>query len=113
MGPGHFFFELRRRKVCRATFAYWVVAWTCIEVSAVIEQALSLPAWLDHVVVLLSLAGLPVVIVCSWLFDLSPAGLVLDSRQEASPEPSSHEALVHSIANEVCLKLRNELVERR
>ncbi len=70
--------ELRRRNVLRAVIAYWVVAWTGIEICALIEQALLLPDWLDQMSVIIGMAGLPVVIAISWKFEWGPAGLVAE-----------------------------------
>ena len=106
----HLICELRRRNVLRAVVAYWVVAWTCIEVSAVIEQALSLPQWTDLIFVVCSIAGLPVVILLSWVFEWSPAGLVFDDRDARSPESADQRReLASQIAREVHRQLVNDL----
>ena len=98
--------ELRRRKVMRAVVVYWVVAWTCIEVSSVLEQALALPDWLDQSTVALALAGLPVVMLLAWLFDWSPDGLIWD-RPEGAVSSTERE-LAERIAGEVLKRLREE-----
>ena len=100
------FTELRRRKVMRAVMMYWVVAWTCIEVSSVIEQALALPDWLDQSTVALALAGLPVVVLLAWLFDWSPDGLIWD-RSEGAVSNTERE-IAERIAGEVLKRLRED-----
>ncbi len=70
-----FMAELRRRRVIRACVAYFVVAWLLVETSSVVFPALLLPEWTHRLVVILALAGLPVVVVLAWVFDISPKGI--------------------------------------
>ena len=98
--------ELRRRHVVRAVVVYWVAAWTCIEVSSVIEQALMLPEWIDQTIVILAAAGLPVVVVTSWLFEWGPHGLVADDRNfDRLHESEMRRELADQIATEVYRRL--------
>ncbi len=53
-----------------------MVAWLVIEVSSVVFPALHVPEWALTVVVSLALGGFPVVLLLSWLFDITPSGLV-------------------------------------
>lgn len=101
--------ELRRRHVVRAVVVYWVAAWTCIEVSSVIEQALMLPEWIDQTIVLLAAAGLPIVVATSWLFEWGPQGLVADDRDFGHLRDSDiQRELATRIANEVYRRLAEE-----
>lgn len=109
-GPRHLLSELRRRNVLRAVLAYWVVAWTSIEVGSVIEQALSLPEWVDLAIVILSIVALPVVIVVSWIFEWGPGGLAIDYRDPGTTQiPHNHHELASHIAREVYEQLLNDL----
>ena len=106
----HLFDELRRRNVFRAVVAYWVVAWTCIEVSSVFEQALLLPEWLDQMFVLFGVAGLPIVVVLSWLFEWGPTGLIVDVSDKPQRQITDRQQeLASRIASEVYRKLLNDL----
>lgn len=67
--------ELRRRKVFRVAAGYAVTGWIVIEVGSVILPALQAPDWVVTVIVLAVLAGFPLAVLLSWLFDLTPAGL--------------------------------------
>jgi TolB-like protein/ribosomal protein S10 len=58
-----YFQELKRRNVFRAVIAY-------------LEEALNLPAWFDALVAALLAIGLPVVAVFSWVYELTPEGLL-------------------------------------
>jgi predicted ATPase len=65
-----FFGELKRRRVYRAALAYCVAAAAIIQLTDPVAAALSLPATTLTVVVIAAVAGLPVVMVLSWLFDV-------------------------------------------
>ena len=64
--------ELKRRHVIRVTIAYVVVAWLVVQIAATIAPELELPGWTTRLVLVLAILGLPVAVVLSWLFDLSP-----------------------------------------
>ncbi|MBT8144782.1 MAG: hypothetical protein KJO55_08775, partial [Gammaproteobacteria bacterium] len=74
-----FFAELRRRKVFRSTIAYVVAAWLVIQVADVIVEPLHLPQWALTGLIVVAAAGLPVVVIVSWLFDIGPSGLERDT----------------------------------
>ncbi len=68
--------ELRRRHVIRVVGAYAVCAWLTLQVAAIIFPALMVPDWVLTVLVVLGLAGLPVVAILTWVYDITPAGVV-------------------------------------
>jgi TolB-like protein len=55
-----------------------------IQIVATIEEPLGLPPWFDTAVIILLAIGLPITLVISWAFDVTPAGLVRDTRAAAS-----------------------------
>ncbi|HSK18306.1 MAG TPA: tetratricopeptide repeat protein [Longimicrobiales bacterium] len=67
--------DLQRRRVFRVTVAYLVIAWVCIEVASTTFPLMPLPDWSPVLVLVLALLGLPVVIVLSWAYDLTPEGV--------------------------------------
>lgn len=73
--PGYFQ-ELKRRNVFRAVVAYVVIGWVLLQVSTNLEEALNLPAWFDAVVTAILVIGLPVVAIFSWIYELTPDGLL-------------------------------------
>ena len=86
--------------------AYAVAGWLLIQVAVTLKGALDLPARVDTWVTIAVIAGFPAVVVLSWLFDFSLAGIKL-TRPEvsaSSPENSSLTAPIkapvakHSIA---------------
>jgi DNA-binding winged helix-turn-helix (wHTH) protein len=80
--------QFRERKVCRAMLVYTIVIWLVFQVSEVVVPALNLPAWVNSLIVVLGILGFPIAATLSWIFDLTPTGLVRD-RSAASPVPSS------------------------
>ena len=70
-----FFQELKRRNVFRVGVAYVVVAWLIIQVIETVSDPLGLPEWTEAFFIVLLLAGLPVILIFSWAFELTPEGL--------------------------------------
>ena len=67
--------ELRRRNVFRVSVAYVIVTWLVIQVIETVSEPLGLPDWTEAFFIVLMLAGLPVVVLFSWVFELTPEGL--------------------------------------
>ena len=67
--------ELKRRNVVRVGVAYVVVAWLVIQVIETVSDPLGLPDWTEAFFIVLMLAGLPVILLFSWAFELTPEGL--------------------------------------
>jgi len=81
-----FFFitELRRRRVCRAITMYSVALWLVCQIIDVVSPALDLPDWTLPLVIVLGLLGLPIIIIMSWLLEITPDGLVIEGPAEAT-----------------------------
>lgn len=67
--------EVFRRGVVRVIGAYLAVAWLVIQLGAVLESSLGLPAWFDAVVTSFALLGFPVAVVIAWAFEVTPEGV--------------------------------------
>lgn len=67
--------ELQRRQVTRVVASYIVAGWVLLQVSASLENALTLPGWFDTAVLYVLLFFFPVAVILSWMFDLTPAGI--------------------------------------
>lgn len=67
--------ELKRRNVVRVGVAYVVVAWLVIQVIETVSDPLGLPEWTEAFFIVLMLAGLPVILLFSWAFELTPEGI--------------------------------------
>ena len=78
--------ELRRRKVVRVAVAYVIGAWLLMQVGDTLLGLLELPGWIGKVLVVALAVGFPVVLVLSWMFDITPRGLEKTaSADEAAP----------------------------
>lgn len=67
--------ELKRRNVIRVGAAYLVVAWLALQIVDTVGPMLSLSDAFARGVLLLLAIGFPVVLVGSWVFELTPGGL--------------------------------------
>ena len=85
-----FLAEIKRRKMFHVAAAYSAGAFVLAQVADLIES--NLPArlaWLDGmatITIVLLLAGFPVVLILSWLFDWTPAGFVRDTGEQESAD---------------------------
>jgi CheY-like chemotaxis protein len=64
------FNELMQRHVIRTSVIYFVVAWALTESGTMIAETLNAPAWVQIVIVLVFVAGFPIVVLLSWLYDI-------------------------------------------
>ncbi|NEZ05082.1 tetratricopeptide repeat protein [Wenzhouxiangella sp. XN201] len=67
--------ELRRRHVFRMAGGYMVVAWVFLQVADILLPAFMAPDWVMSILVVLAVMGMPVVVVLTWLYDLTPQGI--------------------------------------
>lgn len=78
MNLRRFLGELQRRHVPRVTGLYLVAAWALIEVvttiAPVLEWDQAIPH-IDRIVIIAAIVGLPIVILLSWFYDITPQGL--------------------------------------
>jgi len=79
------FSELRRRNVIRAMSAYVVIAWLLLQLASIVVPTFLAPPWVMQAITVMLAAGLPVVVLLSWLFNLTARGLVRDQGSGAAP----------------------------
>jgi len=70
-----FWQELKRRRVIHVIVVYATVAFVIIELINNITEPLKLPEWTPTLVIIILLVGFPLVIIFSWIFDVTPEGL--------------------------------------
>jgi tetratricopeptide (TPR) repeat protein len=80
-----FWHELKRRKVLRVIAMYAGAAYIVIELVSNVSEPLHLPEWIATLVILLLVTGFPVVAIVSWIFDITPEG-VIKTVPEETPE---------------------------
>ncbi len=79
-GPGarvrSFFRELRRRNVYRAGAAYAVVGWLIVQIATQVLPLFDVPPFVLRALVLVLLVGFPLALILSWVYELTPQGIV-------------------------------------
>ncbi|MEO6263426.1 MAG: tetratricopeptide repeat protein [Luteimonas sp.] len=71
--------ELKRRKVFRIGAAYLVIAWLSVQAVSIGFPAFDAPPWALRVFILIALLGFPIALVMTWVFDVTPEGVRLDT----------------------------------
>jgi TolB-like protein len=75
-----FFQELRRRNVFRVGIAYALAAWVLLQGVDFVLDLIKAPDWILQVFALAAAVGLPVVLIFSWVFEMTPEGLKRESQ---------------------------------
>jgi TolB-like protein/Flp pilus assembly protein TadD len=78
MNSRNLFAELKRRNVYKVAVAYAVVAWLLIQVATQVFPFFELPNWAVQMVVLATVIGFPIAVVCSWAFEMTSEGIKLE-----------------------------------
>ena len=82
------FSEFKRRNVFRVGAAYLVVAWLILQVADVILGNIGAPDWIFQVILISLVVGLPLTLLLSWVYELTPDGIKRDSEvAESIPVP--------------------------
>ncbi len=72
-----FFEQLKRRRVIRVGIAYAAAAFVLLQVADLVFPAFEISDRIYRLLVIVSLAGLPLALILSWLFDVTPQGIRL------------------------------------
>jgi tetratricopeptide (TPR) repeat protein len=70
-----FWQELRRRKVIKAAAMYAATAFIIMEAADIMLPRLGLPDWTVTFFIVLLIVGLPITLILSWIFDITPKGV--------------------------------------
>jgi TolB-like protein len=73
---GQFWEELKRRKVIKVIAMYAATAFIIIEAADIMFSRLGLPDRTVTFIIILLIIGFPVTIILSWIFDLTPEGIL-------------------------------------
>ena len=84
------FQEMKRRNVFRMGIAYVVVAWVLLQAIDFALDIISAPNWVMQVFFLAALVGLPVVLIVSWVFEMTPDGIKRESEIDRSSSVTQH-----------------------
>jgi adenylate cyclase len=69
------FAELKRRNIFRVALLYLVAGWLILQLSAALFHHLGIPDWAFRFTFALLLICFPLVMVFSWIFEITPEGL--------------------------------------
>jgi len=93
VNPTNFLTELKRRNVYRAAVAYGVVAWFLTQLTTQVFPFFEIPNSAVRFVVIALAVGFPIAMLLSWLYELTPEGIVrtedLDPVQARSVQRAS------------------------
>ncbi len=76
--------ELRKRNVLRVGAAYLVVGWLVLQFVDVVFPMFGLDEALGRPILMIMLVGLPVTLILSWVFELTPEGIKKESDVDRS-----------------------------
>jgi TolB-like protein len=76
MNPKAFFGELKRRNVYRAAVLYGMAAWLLAQIATQIFPFFDVPNSAVRFVIIVLILGFPIAMVLSWIYELTPEGLV-------------------------------------
>jgi adenylate cyclase len=67
--------ELKRRNTIRVAALYLVASWLVLQVADILFGAFDLPSWSIRLLVAILILGFPVVLIFSWVFEITPDGI--------------------------------------
>src|SRR5438477_3815374 len=71
-----FFAELQRRHVYKVGAAYAVAGWLVVQIVTQVFPIFEVSALAQRIIVLVIVAGFPATLILTWLFDITPKGIV-------------------------------------
>ena len=86
MNYQNFFAELKRRNVYKVAAAYAVVSWLLIQIATQVFPFFEIPNWTVRLVIIVLIIGLPIALILSWAFEITPEGIKRES--EVAPGQS-------------------------
>ncbi len=117
VNPTNFLAELKRRNVYRAAVAYGVVAWFLTQLTTQVFPFFEIPNSAVRFVVIALAIGFPIAMLLSWLYELTPEGIVrtedLDAVQARSVQRASGRILDFIIIGVLLLVIAMLIVGRR
>ena len=81
-----FWQELKRRKVIKVIAMYAATAFIIMEAGEIMLPRLGLPDWTVTFIIILLIVGFPISIILSWIFDVTPEGIIKTEPVEADKE---------------------------
>ncbi|MFQ6005145.1 MAG: tetratricopeptide repeat protein [Woeseia sp.] len=82
-----FIHELRRREVFRTAGLYVGIWWIVIQAASVLLPAFEMPAWILRALIVMVIAGFPVMLVLAWVYDITDKGVVVGRATDTTVIP--------------------------
>jgi len=76
------FIELKRRNVFRVALLYMVAVWLVLQIVDILFEQLGIPAWVFRFIFALLIICFPLVLVYSWIFEVTPEGIKREQQVE-------------------------------
>lgn len=110
----NFLGELKRRNVFRMGIAYIVVGWVILQAIDFALDIISAPNWVMQVFFLAGVAGLPIVLIFAWVFEMTPEGIKRESEVDRtkSVTPATGQKLDRTIITFLAFAVVLLLAER-
>ncbi len=77
------FAELKRRNVVRVGIAYVILGWVIIQVADTVFPQFGFPEWTNQFVTIVIALGLPIALLLSWAFEMTPQGVMKTEEVDA------------------------------
>src|SRR5262245_55752028 len=117
VNPSKFLAELKRRNVYRAAVAYGVVAWFLTQLTTQVFPFFEIPNSAVRFVVIALAVGFPIAMLLSWVYELTPEGVVrtedLDPARAKSLQRATGRILDFIIIGVLLLVIAMLIVGRR
>ncbi len=85
-----FWHELKRRNIYRVGIAFIVGGWLTLQFLDVVLPMIGAPDWIGRLVLVLLLLAFPIVIVLSWVYELTPDGIMRQRDVDLSKSITAH-----------------------
>jgi len=82
----NFFAELQRRHVYKVGAAYAVAGWLVVQIVTQVFPIFEVSALAQRIIVLVIVAGFPITLILTWLFDITSQGIVRTGELSATGE---------------------------
>jgi len=76
--------ELKRRNVIKASLAYLVIAWIIVQVAQAVLPTFGAPDWVLKALIIGLAIGLPIWIIISWIYEITPEGIEKTAKESGS-----------------------------
>jgi TolB-like protein len=91
----NFFSELKRRNVVRVGIAYVVVSWVILQFIDIIQEIVRFPGWFPQMVLVLLIIGLPIALIFSWAYEVTPEGV------KKTEEVDKSKSIIHGTGQKI------------